>query len=187
MNDETSGSLDAAPHDPGGKSKPRWPSDSIVAARFSVCGRYRYELSEVWDPALPLAMFLLMNPSVAGVEHGDPTLIRTGRFARGWGYGGQFVGNIHAYRITDSKRLTEVEDAVGPENDAALLKMARASSIVILAYGLPPKPLRPRSVGVVRMLLDAGLRLKYLRLTQDGTPQHPLYLPGTLRPLDYPG
>ena len=187
MNDETRGSFDAAPHDPGGKSKPRWPSDSIVTARFSACGRYRYELSEVWNPALPLVMFLLMNPSVAGVEHADPTLIRTGRFARSWGYGGQLVGNIHAYRITDSKRLTEVKDAVGPDNDAALLKMARASSIVILAYGLPPKPLRPRAAEVVRMLQDAGIRLKYLRLTQDGTPQHPLYLPGTLRPLDYPG
>lgn len=43
-----------------------------------------------------LVVFLLMNPSVAGVEHADPTLIKTGKYARAWGYGGQLVGNVHA-------------------------------------------------------------------------------------------
>ena len=83
-------------HDPGGKHKPQWPSGSVVQAQFSGCGRYRYSLSEVWDTNRALVMFLLMNPSVAGVEHADPTLIKTGKYARAWGYGGQLVGNVHA-------------------------------------------------------------------------------------------
>jgi hypothetical protein len=173
-------------HDPGGRSKPRWPPGSIVTAKFSGTDDcYRDELSEIWNPDLPLVMFLMMNPSVAGVAHSDPTLIRTGTFARSWGYGGQLIGNMHAYRATDCRRLMDVSDPVGPNNDAAILAMAARSDLVVLAYGQPPKPLRPRADRVIRMLADGGVRLTYLRLSQDGTPQHPLYLPGSLRPVNY--
>lgn len=172
-------------HDPGGRSKPRWPAGSRVTAHFSECGLYRYELNETWDASLPLVMWCLMNPSVAGIEHADPTLIRTGGFARKWGYGGQLVGNVHAYRVTDSKRLIEATDPVGPENDAVLLALAARASIVVLAYGLPPKPLQARAKTVVAMLAASGAKLTYLRLANGGTPIHPLYLPGTLVPIDY--
>lgn len=172
-------------YDPGGKSKPRWPKDSKVTAKFSDCERYRYGLSEIWDKDFPLVMFLMMNPSVAGVEHADPTLIRTGRYARAWGYGGQLVGNVHAYRLTDSKLLAGAVEPVGPKNDATLLHMAKKAEIVVLAYGLPPKPLRARAATVVEMLA-ATAKLKYLALTNDGTPKHPGRLARTLVPLDYP-
>ncbi len=84
-------------HDAGGKSRPSWPSDSKVTAVFSQCQQYRYQLREIWDESKPFAMWLLMNPSVACLDYGDPTLIRTGRFARSWGYGGQLVANVHAF------------------------------------------------------------------------------------------
>jgi hypothetical protein len=174
-------------HDPGGKAKPRWRAGSIVRARFSPCGRYRYSLSEVWNPHGRLVMWLLMNPSVASVAHADPTLIRTGNFARSWGYGGQLVGNMHAYRTTDSRRLLDVDDPTGPDNDAALLAMAARASVVVLAYGQPPKPLRARADHVIEMLRDADVRLAYLRLSQCGTPVHPLYLPANLQPIDLDG
>ncbi len=134
--------------------------------------------------ALPRVMFLMMNPSVAGIEHADPTLIKTGKFARAWGCGGQLVGNVHAYRVTDSKQLIQAQDPVGPDNDAALLRMARQSAFVVLAFGLPPKPLRPRATLVVDML-KGTVPLKYLRLTQNGTPSHPLYLPSGLTPREF--
>lgn len=175
-------------HDAGGRSKPKWPAGSIVTARFGGerdC--YRWELSEVWDASLPAAMFLMMNPSVASVEHSDPTLMKTGRYARAWGYGAQLIGNVHAYRATDSARLLEVDDPVGPENDAAILSMARRANVVILAYGKPkPKALHTRGPAVAAMLRDAGINLSYLRLSGDGTPWHPLYLPGDAKPIAFP-
>ena len=171
-------------HDPGGKRKPNWPSGSVVTATFSACAQYRYELAEIWDERRPTVMFLLMNPSVAGLEHADPTLIKCGRFARAWGYGGQLIGNVHAYRKTKSGLLSEARDPVGPDNDRALLSMSRRASVVVLAYGLPPKALRSRAEQVVKML-KGSVQLKYLRLTKSGTPEHPLYLPANLVPLDY--
>lgn len=171
----------AREHDAGGKSRPAWSADSIVTAMFSECGRYRYQLREIWDPAKPLVLWLLMNPSVACLDFSDPTLRKTGKFSRAWGYGGQLVGNVHAYRATDKHRLLEVADPVGPENDRAILAMAAEAKTVVLAYGQPPKALRDRGRTLTEQL-RAHPGLCHLRLAKDGTPMHPLYLPETLRP-----
>ena len=172
-------------HDPGGKSRPAWPGDSKVTARFSQCDRYRYELAEIWDDTRPLVLWILMNPSVACLDHSDPTLRRTGNFSRAWGYGGQLIGNVHAYRATDKNRLLAVPDPVGPENDQAIQAMARRARTVVLAYGAPPKELKQRGPEVARLL--AGHRgLSCLKLAKDGsTPVHPLYLPSDLLPKPY--
>ncbi len=168
-------------HDAGGKSRPAWPGDSTVTAVFSDCQKYRYQLREIWDTSKPLVLWLLMNPSVACTDYSDPTLRKTGKFARAWGYGGQLVGNVHAYRATDKNRLLEVDDPVGPKNDQMILEMAAAAKTVVLAYGQPPKSLRARGQEL-ESLLRSHPGLCHLRLSQDGTPVHPLYLPSTLCP-----
>ena len=168
-------------HDAGGKARPPWPPDSAVCAVFSECQQYRYQLREIWDASKPLVLWVLMNPSVACTDHADPTLRKTGTFARAWGYGGQLVGNVHAYRATDKRRLLAVADPVGPTNDRLILEMAAEVTTIVLAYGQPPKALRARGAAVVALLRDHP-GLCHLRLSQDGTPVHPLYLPSTLRP-----
>ena len=168
-------------HDPGGRHRPAWPTDSTVTAVFSDCQQYRYGLSEIWDTSAPIVLWLLMNPSVACTDYSDPTLRKTGKFVRSWGYGGQLVGNVHAYRATDKNRLLELADPVGPENDRIIVQMAAEAELVILAYGQPPNALRKRAQEVVA-LLGHHQRLCYLRLALDGTPVHPLYLPSNLRP-----
>lgn len=169
-------------HDAGGKCRPAWPSDSKVSARFSECDQYRYELAEIWDKSKPLVLWLLMNPSVACLDYADPTLIKTGKFARSWGFGGQLVGNVHAYRATDKRKLLEVDDPVGPENDKAILNMASRAQNVVLGYGHPPKKLNGRGPKVVEMLSNHPA-LSYLKLAKDGiTPWHPLYLQDNLQP-----
>lgn len=171
-------------HDAGGKSRPSWPTDSKITAVFSDCQKYRYQLSEIWDESKPLVMWLLMNPSVACIDYADPTLIRTGKFARSWGCGGQLVANVHAYRATDKNRLLEVKDPVGPKNDEMILKMANEAKTIVLAFGQPPKMLRSRGQDLIKLLKDYS-GLSYLRLSQDGTPSHPLYLPSNLTPQPY--
>ena len=171
-------------HDAGGKSRPSWPNDSKITAVFSECQKYRYQLREIWDESKPLVMWLLMNPSVACIDYADPTLIRTGKFARSWGCGGQLIANVHAYRATDKNRLLEVKDPVGPENDDMILKMANESKTIVLAFGQPPKMLRSRGQDLIK-LLQHHSGLSYLRLSQDGMPSHPLYLPSDLTPKPY--
>jgi hypothetical protein len=172
-------------HDPGGKVRHAWPEDSAVSAVFSDCERYRYQLREIWDAGKPLVLWLLMNPSVACTDYSDPTLRKTGKFARSWGYGGQLVGNVHAYRATDKKQLLKVADPVGPENDQMILTMATHAEIVVLAYGRPPSKTLCHRGQQVMALLSNHQGLCYLRRSRDGTPYHPLYLPSNLCPKPY--
>jgi len=176
-------------HDPGGKIRPAWPADSAIDAVFSDCGKYRYQLREIWDVKKPLVFWLLMNPSVACIDYSDLTLRKTGKFTRFWGYGGQLVGNVHAYRATDKKRLLEVADPVGPENNKHIMIMVKQAALIVLAFGRPPsQDLCHRG----QKFRDTLLRNRkyqslccYLRLAKDGTPCHPLYLPAALCPKFY--
>lgn len=168
-------------HDAGGKIRPAWPKDSTVSAVFSECQKYRYQLREIWDASKPLILWVLMNPSVACMDYSDPTLRRTGQFSRAWGFGGQLIGNVHAYRATNKARLLEVGDPVGPKNDQMILQLASEAKTVVLAYGQPPSALRTRGPEVVALLCNHP-ELCHLKLAQDGTPVHPLYLPSTLWP-----
>lgn len=125
-------------HDPGGKVRIALTLDVKGKAVFGGPGDcYRYRLSRTWDEKKPHAMFVMMNPSTADPLVDDPTVAKCGRFARAWGYGGIYVGNTFAYRATDKKHLRLVDDPTGPDNDEHLIAMAKASRIVIFAYGQP--------------------------------------------------
>ena len=166
----------------------KWPKDSYVNAEFG--GKndcYRHSLTEIWNPILKVCMFLLMNPSTACLDHSDNTLCKTGKYARRWSYGGQYIANVHDYRATDNKKLLKVRNPVSKVNDQHILSMAQKSDKVILAYGFPPQPLRLRGLQVIEMLLENKIKLYYLELANDGiTPKHPLYLSGDLEPIRYP-
>ncbi|QDH15281.1 DUF1643 domain-containing protein [Oecophyllibacter saccharovorans] len=168
-----------------GTAKPLKLADDVVStAIYGGPGDcYRYTLKRVWDPRKPLVMWLMMNPSVATETGDDRTVAKCQRYARQWGYGGMFVGNSFAYRCTNQDRLLEVPDPVGPEDDHYLLEMARQAQCVVLATGTPHAPrLRQRAVQVAHMLARAGIPLTVLRLSKEGRPVHPLYLPAHLTP-----
>ena len=178
-----------AKHDPGGKVR--------LALSVGVKGKavfggprdcYRYRLSRTWDKKKPHAMFVMMNPSTADPLVDDPTVAKCGRFARAWGYGGIYVGNTFAYRATDKKHLRLVADPIGPDNDKHLVAMAKASHIVVFAYGQPGhRTLGPRGQLVARLLMEkAGIAPHILKLSKGGIPTHPLYLLESLEPVVWP-
>lgn len=163
---------------------PLWVKSSAVwgGARQE----YRYRLSRCWDDSKPTVAFLMMNPSVAAENVDDRTVARCRHFAEDWGYGRLLVGNSFAYRCTDQKRLLETLDPVGPDNDQHLLAMAAEADLIVVAYGKPAPRLRARGIQMITMLRQHGYQLHVLKLSKDGTPQHPLYLPGSLVPVPWP-
>jgi len=171
-------------HDPGGKTLiqlPLWVKGSAVFGGANQ--EYRYELIRVWDKMLPIVLFVMMNPSTADPTADDPTVAKCRRYAEDWGFGTLLVGNTFAYRATDQKALLSVADPIGPRNDHHLAAMAEMASLIVFAYGQPHKSLRARGLQVARRLSKNGKRLVHvLELSQDGTPKHPLYLKGTLKP-----
>jgi hypothetical protein len=170
-------------HDPGGKVRLALSGDVKSWAEFGGNNKeYRYALRRVWDASLRSVLFVMMNPSTADPFVDDPTVAKCQRYARGWGYGTLWVGNTFAYRATNQKDLMQVADPVGPQNDEWLLKMAAYAGMIVLAYGKPHKNLCQRGRDVAALLRSAGHELHVLKLCNDGTPSHPLYLEGTLKP-----
>lgn len=155
-------------------------------AVFAPCERYRYLLQRRFDgldfedPGS--ACFVMMNPSTADERQDDPTIRRCIGYARAWGYVGVTIVNVFALRSTNPKGLLAVDDPVGPANPEILMREALEASLLVCAWGLPPKPLREKAESLLGTMLVEGLEPHALRLTKDGSPAHPLYLPASLRP-----
>ena len=145
------------------------------SALVSGCGTYRYTLSRIWDLALPVLVFVMLNPSTAVGSSGGPTIRKCIGFARRLGYGGIKVVNLFAFRATDPADLKRAGYPVGEDNDASILREC-AGATVVCAWGRNAAGLA--RVTTVRVLLaNAGAKVHALRLAGDGTPWHPLMLP----------
>ena len=147
-------------------------------ARFSLCRQYRYILWRIWDESRPLVMFIGLNPSTADETKNDPTINRCINYSKSWGYGGLYMTNLFAFRATKPVDMKKAKDAIGPDNDKWLVKIAQKADIVIAAWGNHGRYLN-RSETVVKMLSN----LYYLKLNQSGEPAHPLYLKADLNPI----
>jgi hypothetical protein len=175
-------------HDPGGKVRLKVSGEVVSRAEFSPCGRYRYTLERRWDGqpfgSPGVVAWLMMNPSTADEQVDDPTVRRARDFTNRWGYKAMVVLNAFALRATRPAMLLEADDPVGrPDNDAAISAWARRAEKVVAAWGLPPKPLRGRSLEVAALLAAAGVQPLALKVTQSGQPSHPLYIAGDTVPV----
>ena len=157
---------------------------SSSGATFSPCRRWRYLLWRRWDEAKPAANFLMLNPSTADEVKLDPTCSRARDYAERWGYGALIVTNVFAFRNTDPNRMKAVKDPIVKDNDAAIVRAAKESAIVVCAWGNHGAFL-DRSAEILRMMKAKGIALHALRVNANGEPAHPLYLPGQLKPISY--
>ena len=144
-------------------------------AVFSRCRRWRYLLWRRWDGSGPVANFLMLNPSTADETRLDPTCARARAYAEAWGYGALIVTNVFGWRSTDPKALRRVRDPVGQGNDAAILRAASESDLVVCAWGNHGE-LGGRGSKVLTDLRSTRVELHVLGTTKSGQPAHPLYL-----------
>lgn len=88
--------------------------------------------------------------------------------------------NLFAYRATDPRQMMGYPKPIGDENDKWLVACARESNLVVAAWGNKGQ-FMGRNYEVVN-LID---RLNYLRITKQGQPEHPLYLPKCSLPVEF--
>jgi len=151
-------------------------------ADFSADRRYRHRFYWYWDAQRPPLGFVMLNPSQGGAVVGgtiktDPTLrVCRGRAQLLRKYGGIEIGNLYAWIATDPDDLRLSPDPVGPENDAALKRLAFVCPDVVLAWGAHAEP--ARAAAVVALLRSGPVKpqLWYLALTASGQPRHPLHI-----------
>lgn len=150
------------------------PSSAIL----SEDSKYRYMLSRQWAANERIVGFICLNPSTADAHLDDQTVRKCVRFAKSWGAGQLLLGNLFAFRSTDPRALKMVDDPIGSENDYWLDTIAERSDILVAAWGTHGELLN-RNVEVLDRLKG---KLSALRLTKNGAPSHPLYLPEVLTP-----
>jgi hypothetical protein len=152
------------------------------SAEFSPCRLYRYTLWRWWGPApgdvdRGYVVFVGLNPSTADEVNDDPTIRRCIAFARAWGFSGLCMVNLFAFRSKEPADMLAAEDPVGPENDVWLKRLVSKAGLVVAAWGVHGTHMA-RDTQVKQLIPE----MHYLRLTKDGHPGHPLYLPKTLLP-----
>ncbi|MEK9157701.1 MAG: DUF1643 domain-containing protein [Patescibacteria group bacterium] len=149
-------------------------------ATFSPCRKYRYVLWRIWDDSKPKVMFIGLNPSTANETEPDPTITRVIGFAKSWGYGGVYMTNCFPYVSTNPDDLKDFGNTA--TNDHWLYEVARMSKDIIFAWG---------AFDVVKELgRDVELKgmfphAKALVINKDGSPRHPLYVKGDVKPVAY--
>lgn len=137
--------------------------------------RMRYWLLRQWSSARPL-VFILLNPSTADASKDDATVRKCYRFAVRLGYGSLVILNLFPFRATDPAELK----CAGFPNDATndeVIKMFARDCIIVCGWGANARG-HPRVDEVMEILRGQGCRPHALRLLKDGTPEHPLFLPG---------
>ncbi|MFZ1469675.1 MAG: DUF1643 domain-containing protein [Paracoccaceae bacterium] len=149
--------------------------DAASTAVYSDCQAFRYQLTRIWNPAGPKALFVMLNPSTATESQNDPTVERCERRARALGYGAFRVTNIFAFRATDPRVMRAASDPIGPDNDAAITDSASWADQIICAWGTHGAHLN-RGPRIEALLRTTQQPLFHLGLTQAGHPTHPLYI-----------
>jgi hypothetical protein len=150
-------------------------------AIFSPCRRFRYVVTRKISDLPRVLVGAGVNPSTADAVKNDRTLRRGIGFAELWGCGLYVMTNTSAFRATDPDDMLALGDeAVGPDNDAALalvLGAMREDDIALAAWGKHANA--ARAAKMQQLAAAAGVAWRCLGTNKDGSPKHPLYLRAT--------
>lgn len=147
-------------------------------AYISKCEQYRYRLTRGWSDFLTrggAVLFIGLNPSTADAFSDDPTIRRCTSFTKSFGYKKIYMVNLFAFRATDPAAMKRAADPIGARNDEFLLSMASESEIIIACWGNHGR-FMDRDKAVLELLKNYDIHA--LKINNDGSPAHPLYLKG---------
>lgn len=142
--------------------------------------RHRYMLA--WHTGVAnerIALGIFANPSTATKDQLDPTLTRWVNYCRAWGYGWAWVVNVRAWRETNPKLVPADPEAIGPDNDRHIVQACLGAELVVCGWGKLGGARGPVALDLIRR---AGKVPHALKLNQDGSPCHPLFLKADLKP-----
>lgn len=161
----------------------------IRAATFSTDGKHRFTLTRIWEPesSSPMLGLIGKNPSVANNKKDDPTIKREISLGERLGCRGLVKVNLYSFIATDSAELVGKSGRilVGDFLSQDLIEALKGCSPIVCCWGTHANAgmrerLKMRGDMVRRLLNQAGVKTYALKVNADGTPGHPLYLPGNL-------
>lgn len=167
--------------------------DLFAPANFCADRRYRWTLSRrisvIYDRPLIACGY---NPSVASENADDPTIRREIALAERMRCGWLIKVNVFGAVATDPDALAGMDDPVGELNDEAIELAAdlcwATGGIAVACWGTPKGRAATKRMALDRFKEVASLApWNALRITAEGHPQHPLYLPNSAMLRPWPG
>jgi len=150
-------------------------------ARISDCGRFRTLLwrsrvLSIPGVLVPTCAFVMLNPSTADGLKDDPTIRKCMAYAERWGFARLEVVNLYSYRTSSPKVLVAAGYPVGPDNDLAIVDVARRAGRIVLAWGNHAQ--EERAAEVKRLIANERRErtdpaIVALKWNQNGSPTHP--------------
>lgn len=151
-------------------------NDIDKGAEMSKDRQYRYALWRIWDKEKYMVMFIGLNPSTANESKDDPTIRRVIKFAQNWGYGGVYMMNLYPF-VTAYPH--ELQTGNMDMNNKWLIRIAMKCHRVVFAWGNFLEAVYPGAS--ISKALDGWA----LEINQNGSPKHPLYVKGDIKPVKY--
>lgn len=146
-------------------------------ALFSRDKQYRYRLSRQWDVQKPMILFIMHNPSTADAFKEDRTLTRIINYAKDWGYGGLYVGNLFPYCSIKPQINKTLPQAIIQRNQKHIKAMHQKVSITVLAWGNKQN---------IPKWIKKNIPNPYCIIqNKQNIPKHPLYLKKNLKPTPF--
>lgn len=155
-------------------------------ARFTKSGERRFMLTRSWRGGDGrYVLFCMLNPSTANASTDDPTIRRCIRYARDWGHSALHVVNLFDF-ITPSPEVLLRWTKENPMKNLQLyLDIIQCESfnsgLTVCGWGTWGGWFPERA----RQVYNALNSPHALRITKDGHPSHPLYLPANLKPVPF--
>ncbi len=168
----------------------------MITTTFSPCRKWRYTLTRLVpvtftfaerniDEPRRMIQFIGLNPSTADEVVNDNTIRRCINFASEWGFTCMVMTNLFAWRDTDPAKMKRAAEPIGADNDYWIKTVAQEADMVVACWGNHGKHLErgPRVIGMFAGDESLQKKLHHLGLTDQGHPNHPLYLPKKLQPI----
>ena len=130
--------------------------------------KYRYSLKRIWDNDKPKVLFIMLNPSLADNYQDDPTIRRLIKFAKLYGYGCFYVGNLFSYITPYPSELLDKDLMFSKKNIHEIKKMTGLIKDVVYGWG--------NSFEEPEWLKQIISNPKCFGKNKNKTPKHPLYL-----------
>lgn len=158
-------------------------------AHFSKCRKYRFTLWRKWTDVFDqkpvhlaeMVAFICLNPSTADERKNDATVTRCVNYSKAWGGRGFIMLNLFPFRATDPNDMKAESGGMFNSNMKIVSELAPLVKKVVCGWGNHGS-FQDADYKMFDTLSGIGLQLNYLRLTGEGCPQHPLYLPKDLEP-----
>jgi hypothetical protein len=144
-------------------------------AVFSADYKYRYSLTRELI-SLPRqakkCLFIMLNPSTADACTDDPTIRRCISFASREHCSSLTVCNLFAFRSTDPKKLSSIDDPTRADNLKTIVSALSNHDLVIVAFGAH----KMAKESPVWRIIKTYKPMFCLGKTKSNLPRHPLYV-----------